>query len=78
MNVILIKQILFVLFGMLGIITTIIGLFTSKEKGPNAFKVVDVFCTIVTVLYVSLSSYIEIINHNQFFADLIIYIGNHT
>lgn len=74
MNIIFIKEIFFVLFGILGTILAIVGLFAGKKLG-FAKRFFVFVCAAIITLYVGFSAYIEYINRNQVFADLVIYIG---
>lgn len=75
MNIVVIKEILFALFGATGTLVAIIGLFTEKSKRSGGYKLAIGLCVLVTILYLVVNSYIGIINKDQVFADLIIDIG---
>ena len=75
MDLVLIKQLLLVVFGALGIITTVLGLFVSKEKHPKVFKYFAVVCVVIIAAHIWISARVEIVTHNQIFADLVLNIG---
>lgn len=75
MDLILLHQLLLIMFSALGLIVAIMGLLTSKQNRPAGFKPILIFCSIIVFFYVSLGTYLEIVNKDQVYADLIISIG---